>query len=786
MKRIVHALLGSAALLAGLTLPTLANAQCTPTWLNEFPSASPNNVVNDAITHDDGNGSALFVAGNFTVIGGKTIRGLARYDGHDWTQLSVGLNGNVFDLAVYNGQLFAAGQFTQASGQPTMANIVRWNGTNWAPFGTGTAAGANNVVNSMVNFNGSLYAAGSFTSIGGTAISRVARWDGTSWNPVGAGFDNTVTTLKVLNRNGTPTLWAAGSFLNSGATPVARVATFDGTNWVPVADGFNNTVNALAEFDGSIYAGGTFTNSGVIAANRIARFDGTSWNDVAAGVNNTVNALVPFNNGLIVGGAFTQAGIVANTSRFVRWTGTAWQALETPNSTITSLVPYSEGATNYLLVSGLFTSFDSVTVTRLVLWNTAGWKPFDRGLLTPPSGLASHDFGSGPELVAVGNMDFADRTPVQSVARFNPNTLQWNNVPGSDFNNNVLTAASLAGNLYVAGQFTQTTTAPALNRIAKFDGTTWSGLTSGFNNTVNKLLVHNGQLYAFGTFTTAGGASGFNRAAVWNGTTWSSLGGGLNNAVLDATVYNGDIVVCGTFTQADGQPALRIARWDGTAWFALAEGLNNTCYSVDVYNNNLYAGGDFTTAGLFSVFRFAKWDGTQWTQPTGGGPNSRITDFQVFDDGNGAKLFAVGLFTTVGAGSFPKFAAYDGTAWSAPSTLLAASGEAPAIMTVVPRGNTSDLYIAGTFDAIGSAIPSKNIARYENCASLCVADTDDGSGTGTIDGAVTIDDLLYFLTLFQSGNASADVDDGSGTGTHDGAVTIDDLLYFLVRFQAGC
>ncbi len=68
----------------------------------------------------------------------------------------------------------------------------------------------------------------------------------------------------------------------------------------------------------------------------------------------------------------------------------------------------------------------------------------------------------------------------------------------------------------------------------------------------------------------------------------------------------------------------------------------------------------------------------------------------------------------------------------------------------------------------------------------CVADVDDGSGTGTPDGGVTIVDLLYYLVLFDSGDIRADVDDGSGTGTPDGGVTIDDLLYFLVRFDAGC
>jgi hypothetical protein len=68
----------------------------------------------------------------------------------------------------------------------------------------------------------------------------------------------------------------------------------------------------------------------------------------------------------------------------------------------------------------------------------------------------------------------------------------------------------------------------------------------------------------------------------------------------------------------------------------------------------------------------------------------------------------------------------------------------------------------------------------------CVADRDDGSGTGTPDGGVGIEDLLYYIVEFDSGAVGADVDDGSGTGTRDGGVGIEDLLYFLVRFDAGC
>lgn len=68
----------------------------------------------------------------------------------------------------------------------------------------------------------------------------------------------------------------------------------------------------------------------------------------------------------------------------------------------------------------------------------------------------------------------------------------------------------------------------------------------------------------------------------------------------------------------------------------------------------------------------------------------------------------------------------------------------------------------------------------------CPADLDDGSGTGTPDGGVTIEDLLYYLAIYEAGVPAADVDDGSGTGTRDGGVTIEDLLYFLTRYQAGC
>lgn len=71
-------------------------------------------------------------------------------------------------------------------------------------------------------------------------------------------------------------------------------------------------------------------------------------------------------------------------------------------------------------------------------------------------------------------------------------------------------------------------------------------------------------------------------------------------------------------------------------------------------------------------------------------------------------------------------------------------------------------------------------------SNICEADIDNGSASGSPDGAVTIDDLLYFLGAFEAGDVAADLDNGSGTGIPDNAVTIDDLLWFLARFEAGC
>lgn len=60
-------------------------------------------------------------------------------------------------------------------------------------------------------------------------------------------------------------------------------------------------------------------------------------------------------------------------------------------------------------------------------------------------------------------------------------------------------------------------------------------------------------------------------------------------------------------------------------------------------------------------------------------------------------------------------------------------------------------WVATSTSTYVGSVEVKTNLQHGSCAGNCVADTDDGTGTGNGDGAVTIDDLLYFLVRFEAG-----------------------------------
>lgn len=117
-----------------------------------------------------------------------------------------------------------------------------------------------------------------------------------------------------------------------------------------------------------------------------------------------------------------------------------------------------------------------------------------------------------------------------------------------------------------------------------------------------------------------------------------------------------------------------------------------------------------------------------------------------------------------------------------------------AIQDIAPIVAVSDRDTHGVAQLFVVVITGRGTQRLEHLircyvqadATGCPADLDDGSGTGHPDGGVDINDLLYFLAVYQGGSPMGDLDDGTGLGVPDGGVDINDLLFFLAHYQEGC
>jgi hypothetical protein len=118
----------------------------------------------------------------------------------------------------------------------------------------------------------------------------------------------------------------------------------------------------------------------------------------------------------------------------------------------------------------------------------------------------------------------------------------------------------------------------------------------GVDGDVIAAVVYDNALIVGGSFSLAGEVPA-NRIARWDGTSWSALGSGMNGDVYALAVYDNALIAGGSFMEAGGVTANRIARWDGTGWSALGSGMNARVDALAVYDNALIAGGWFTTAG---------------------------------------------------------------------------------------------------------------------------------------------------------------------------------------------
>ncbi len=780
----------------------------------------------------------LVVAGGFVSAGGMPMNGIARWNGTSWNPVSMlgaGINGGFTCLTVHNNELYAGGTFTTINGTP--ANLVaKWNPAgSWVPLGNAIPGGgidpiyrgstftSSSRVLSLGSYAGELIVGGRFTSANGVPASCVARWDGTQWRSLGSGITSRDPSSNGFFGLGVRSfhvhqgqLIVGGRFGFAGGLTVNNIARWNGSAWSPLGEGLSSYpsafgdegVYALTTFNSRLFAGGVFVNSDELTLQSIAEWDGTRWQHVPGvlySYNAQTYALAPWAGHMMVGGDFNviwQPGFLGFD--LVQWDGLG---LSSP-----SFVPS---------------------------WSTQGLLPAIRALASFPrtSGPPSDDLYVGGDFDQFSGAGAT--VPASRIARTNSLFGGWEPV-GAGFNGTVHAITRFNGSVYAAGSFTASG-GTARNRIARWDGTLWQPVVNqptpgpdGTNDTVRAMVgytsgIRNVILVVGGDFTTAGGVAA-NRVAQYNvntlvvGATWSALGPGFNGTVNALARFNGSTYAAGNFTLSGSTPVSRIARWDGTAWQPVGGGVNGAVYALTVSNGTLVVGGNFTNAGgVPETENLARWDGSSWSS-IGGGTEGTVRALASFN----GELHVGGQFTTVRNGVIGSmgYARYfeTGVPWFA--RLLTNSGSSclgrDAFLSARIAQGYGGLRLewrrngvplqdgpTGTGSTIaGSANFGLNILNlgfadsgaYQLVVSnacgevvsnthtltICPADLDDGSGLGTCDGGVTIDDLLYYLELFGDGGLLADLDDGSATGSRDGGVTIDDLLFFLQHFADGC
>ena len=297
---------------------------------------------------------------------------------------------------------------------------------------------------------------------------------------------------------------------------------------------------------------------------------------------------------------------------FMRWDGTAWWPFGVGlDAGVWTLVRLANGD---LLVGGSFRNIGGIAANRIARWNGTTWTTLgsgiDQSIVSRVNAIVEMPNG---DIVIGGWFSMAGGVSAEKIARWNGST--WSAL-GSGMDSNVYALTALSnGDLVAGGNFTLAGGTP-VSGIALWNGTSWSAMGGGVNGVVAALATLPGdRVLAGGRFTTAGGVSA-NRIALWNGSTWSALTSGVDDGVNTIVARSvGDVIVGGVFTRAGGNPASLVARWDGAHWSPVGSGLDRGAHfgtemvqSLAIMNNgDFVAGGSFTTASGFPRNRIARF-----------------------------------------------------------------------------------------------------------------------------------------------------------------------------------
>jgi uncharacterized delta-60 repeat protein len=443
------------------------NSDGTPNY-GFVPSSGANNSINCVAIQTDGR---LIVGGNFTTMNGVTQKYLCRLntDGSLDTSFTPTLTGSgVNSVAIQsNGQIIAAGSFTSVTGS-SQVRITRLNTDGSLDTTFSQTATANNQINSVfVDPQGNILLGGAFTSVNGTSRNHIARLTSeglidSTFNP-GNGPNGAVSCL-LLQTDGSIVL--AGSFTSvsgTGRTAIARLSSTGSldTTFNPNSANSSITINSMAlQADGKLLITGNFTvfdgasHASIVRLTSAGAID-TSFSPPSFG--GPINGVALQNNGsIVVGGQFSlgESLLVARLNNSTATTTLSVTAPTTVTWSRSNACPEVWNTTFELSTDGGNTWNSLGSVSRI----SGGWQL--TGLSLPSSGLvraraqatAGLDDGSQElveQLVAFGG---ASQQPVANATGATPTAT----VPFQG-STNVTYGATLTGTVNALGNSTTVT-----------------------------------------------------------------------------------------------------------------------------------------------------------------------------------------------------------------------------------------------------------------------------------------------------------------------------------------
>ena len=341
---------------------------------------------------------AVAGADNLIYVGGDFGNGIKQWNQltQQWSDLGGGVQGQVYDIAVFEGEVYITGRFTTVvngdGSEVDARNVAVWNGSSWRALGGGVSA--NPVSRAIaVDDEGTVYVGGSFNSPG----RNIARWtvSDQAWHRLGID-DDLDGGVRYFGNDASggdyvsdividgDTVYVSGQFsvasedLNNINVPrTTNLAAWDRVTgrWSAVGGGLVSNVNygteiwALAFYDGVLYVGGRFDtiiNDEVnMPTNYLAAWDGEAWQSFE-NLGNFVFAITVNEDGIYVGGEVSQyndGGEAAGNIAY--WDGSEWQVVSTGANEQVDVL-YTDGT--YVYIGGDFTQFAGSGYAYVASW----------------------------------------------------------------------------------------------------------------------------------------------------------------------------------------------------------------------------------------------------------------------------------------------------------------------------------------------------------------------------------------------------------------------------------